>query len=155
MISEPVEPDFLGLAIRSPDTSQLFNLLFRTTAPESSIIYTELKPCLSLLNSRIKVSVIRVSTRLQISTIWLYRSLLVIRPIVIAIPHFINFRFCCYPVILLLSSGMIRSLMLKDKPPWKAVRNPKLLDIIEELGRFRNIGNLDDITNDLTKVLSL
>ena len=71
MISLPVDPDLRGLAINPRIPASCLICCLEPRAPESNIMYTELKPCLSLLNSLINVSVIRVSTRLQMSTIWL------------------------------------------------------------------------------------
>ena len=66
-----VSPDFLGFAIRPLNPASCLICCLLPRAPLSSIMYTELKPCLLAANSCINVSVTLVSTRLQISMIWL------------------------------------------------------------------------------------
>ena len=49
MMSAPPEPDFCGLAIRPRIPVSWLICALEPRAPESSIMYTELKPCLSSL----------------------------------------------------------------------------------------------------------
>ena len=80
IISPPPTFDFFGLAIRPLIPVNCLICSFEPLAPESSIIYTELKPCWSSLICFIANSVKVAFAEVQTSITWLYLSLLVIRP---------------------------------------------------------------------------
>ena len=81
IISPPPDEDFFGLAIKPLIPVNCLICSLDPRAPESSIIYTELNPCLSSLILFIASSVSAAFDDVQTSITWLYLSLFVIRPI--------------------------------------------------------------------------
>ena len=126
MMSGPPEPDFCGLAIRPRIPVSWLICALEPRAPESSIMYTELKPCLSSLRVFMAASAIRLVAADHASMMMLYRSLLVMAPMLYCSMVVSTFSLAS-AMSACLASGIRMSAREKDSPPRKARSYPMAL----------------------------